>query len=87
MLTGEAFDANITVTAANGDQIFVDLDALPLSPTTSLITGTITGGTGKFDGATGVYLYFLETDFPSDVLPNPFTGTWSGTISSPGKNQ
>jgi len=86
VVTGEAFDAHATLTAANGDQVFVDLDSLPLTPTTSLITGTITGGTGRFEGATGGYEYFLETEFPSDVLPNPFTGTWSGTISSPGSN-
>ena len=44
----------VVFTAANGDDLFVEIDAVPTgSPTTVAGTYTFTGGTGRFNGASG----------------------------------
>ena len=43
----------IVFTAANGDQLWVDVAGGFISPTTAVGTYTVTGGTGRFRGATG----------------------------------
>ena len=44
----------VVFTAANGDHLFVEIDAVPTgSPTTVGGTYTFTGGTGRFNGASG----------------------------------
>jgi hypothetical protein len=40
-------------TAANGDELWVDFEGAFTSPTTAEGTYTFTGGTGRFQGATG----------------------------------
>ena len=43
----------IVFTAANGDELWADVDGGFISPTTAVGTYTFTGGTGRFRGATG----------------------------------
>ena len=73
----------VTFTAANGDQVFADVIArsTPL-PTGRLIEeiGIITGGTGRFAGATGSFIG--ERLF--DRATGEAIGYFDGTISSPG---
>jgi len=68
------------ITSANGDQIFF------LWTPTDLTHVTITGGTGRLDGATGEFtMTFLsqEVSFDRDALTMTISFTWtaSGTIS------
>jgi hypothetical protein len=51
------FSGTLVFTAANGDQLFADLAGGFISPTTAVGTYTFTGGTGRFENASG------ETDF------------------------
>ena len=46
-------DAVLVITAANGDQLFGTYDGVMTSDTTFTETMVITGGTGRFAGATG----------------------------------
>jgi hypothetical protein len=92
VLTGETDNAQITLTAANGDQLRVDLIGVPLDEFTTCIYGEIKSGSGRFDGAAGCYHYLLVTELPFDFLPNPdnepnpYVGAWQGTISTIGSN-
>jgi hypothetical protein len=45
-------------------------------------TATITGGTGRFEGATGSF----TSERSYDTLLGTSTGSFKGTISSPGAN-
>ena len=74
------------VTAANGDLVYytgtdvIDVSALlTQTGTTGAITGawTITGGTGRFAGASGAVSLSVTVDF----LSGTFSATASGTIS------
>jgi hypothetical protein len=47
------FSATVVFTAANGDQLFIIAEGEFTSPTSVLGTATITGGTGRFEDATG----------------------------------
>ena len=73
-----------TFTAANGDTVFADVIAqsmlLPNGLRRVTETATITGGTGRFAGATGSFICerFL------DRATGEVTGSFDGTISSPG---
>jgi hypothetical protein len=75
-------------TAANGDMLFADFtgQATPTS-TPGVIhiveTATITGGTGRFAGATGSFI--AERLF--DRLEDTTIGTFTGSISSLGANK
>jgi hypothetical protein len=70
-------------TAANGDRLTAEASgqATLLSPGVLSVaeTGVVTGGTGRFAGATGSFAiertFFLATGVT--------TGTFEGTISSP----
>ena len=70
--------------AANGDVLTADFtgQATLIAPgvLATVETATITGGTGRFTGATGSFtaerLFFIATGFT--------TGSFEGTISSPG---
>jgi hypothetical protein len=84
LLTGSSVGV-ITVVAANGDVIFATQTGLgvptPDPDVFSIVeVSTITGGTGRFAGATGTFtitrLVHLSTGDSS--------GSFSGTISSPG---
>jgi hypothetical protein len=79
-------DAVHEFTAANGDKLVMDfhLQATP-SPTGFTITGVweITGGTGRFEGASGEGTYAGAADFTSPITAVA-TFEMVGTISSPG---
>jgi len=73
-----------TFTAANGDKVFSTANEVicPTSPTTFTLTGpwTITGGTGRFEHASGtgsVDITAVETSMTSGT----FTATTTGTIT------
>jgi hypothetical protein len=79
--TGLAIDGDLTLTAANGDQLFVHYDATtPLPDATGAIhpqgTFTIVGGTGRFANATGGGT--LSAD--ANVANPATTATLDGTI-------
>ena len=72
-------------TAANGDKVFADFTGLATPTATPGVLyieeiGTITGGTGRFAGATGTFT--SERWF--DTINLTTTGDFEGTISSPG---
>ena len=72
--------------AANGDMVYADFtgQAMPTAiPGVLYIeeTATITGGTGRFAGATGSFI--SERWF--DTIAGTTIGSFEGTISSPGR--
>jgi hypothetical protein len=75
---------NLTLTAANGDQIFATVTGQAVGGTPDRLqiveTATITGGTGRFAGATGS---FTSTRFAdTTTIPRiPSSGSFEGTIS------
>jgi hypothetical protein len=73
-------------TAANGDMLFADFTGQATPTETPGIlyieeTATITGGTGRFAGATGSFT--VERLF--DTIAGTTIGSFEGTISSPGR--
>jgi hypothetical protein len=87
VITGDATGA-FTLTAANGDMLFLTLVGRPpIDPTHSGGDFTIVGGTGRFQGASGSFTDQIEFAFPLGTSPNPFIEVFAGTISSPGSNQ
>jgi hypothetical protein len=81
---GELYhDGRATITAANGDTLKMDYDFNGEPP----YAGTITGGTGRFEGATGHVLYTVEftwAPWGDDGLPlAPWYADfhWWGTIN------
>jgi hypothetical protein len=76
------FSGTATFTAANGDQLSVDLGGSAENPacTTNCavsFTGTITGGTGRFEGAEGT----LAGTGTVDLNASTITATLTGTIN------
>ena len=72
-------------TAANGDTLSADFTGQATPTTTpgvlSIVeTATITGGTGRFAGATGNFI----TERLYDTIAGTTTGSFNGTISSTG---
>jgi hypothetical protein len=71
--------------AANGDTLFADFtgQAMPIGGGVLYIeeTATITGGTGRFAGATGSFT--VERWY--DTVAGTTSGSFEGTISSPGR--
>ena len=51
--SGTFSDVELVITAANGDELFATFDGGMTGPTTFAETVTITGGTGRFVGASG----------------------------------
>jgi hypothetical protein len=83
-VTGTAVGSYV-FTAANGDTLTADFtgQAMPTSTPGVLYiveTATITGGTGRFTGATGSFI--CERLF--DRIAGTTVGSFEGTISSPG---
>jgi hypothetical protein len=76
----------ITLFAANGDSIFATQtgqgDPTPDDPNIISIVevSTITGGTGRFAGATGTFMIERLVDQTTGIS----SGSFSGTVSSPG---
>jgi len=75
-----------TFTAANGDQVFASIsgEATPVAPGVLLVVelGTILGGTGRFEGASGSFV--MERLI--DAINLTTEGSFDGTISSPGSS-
>jgi hypothetical protein len=73
--------------AANGDTLTAEFDGVstPVAPGFLYIveTATITGGTGRFAGATGSFT--VERLY--DTLAGTTVGSFEGTISSPGASR
>ena len=78
-----------TLTAANGDKLFLNMEghAVPTDLTKTVANFTVTGGTGRFEGATGSYTSHNQLAFSVGTSPNPYLGVLEGTISTPGANK
>ena len=78
-----------TLTAANGDQIFLDMVGENGSDDHHGVGQfTVTGGTGRFEGASGSYEQIITFAVPlgsADVID--YTDVLEGTISTVGSNQ
>jgi hypothetical protein len=75
-------------TAANGDMLTADFTGQASLTTTPGVlhvveTATITGGTGRFEGATGEFV----VDRLFDRVAGTTTGTFEGTISTVGASR
>jgi hypothetical protein len=62
-------------TAANGDQIFFIGEGEFTSSTSAMGTATITGGTGRFAGATGGADFMDVSDTSLEHIDQTFDGT------------
>jgi hypothetical protein len=70
-----SFSGTMVVTAANGDQLWLDFSGAFTSPNTAEGTYTFTGGTGRFSNATGNATFAAYTPDGIHVL-----ATFEGTI-------
>ena len=73
-ITG-TFAGTIEFTAANGDQLYADVAGGFISPTTAVGTYTFTGGTGRFEDASGGAAFTAVTADGTN-----FDVTFKGTI-------
>jgi hypothetical protein len=83
--TGTVTDGSFALTAANGDMVFGTYggQAFPTDDPTVLTfedPGVITGGTGRFAGASGV----VTQSGLANLATGKYEGTLSGSVSSPG---
>jgi hypothetical protein len=80
-----------TLTAANGDMLFLDMKghADPTDLTKTVANFTVTGGTGRFEGATGSITADNQFDFAVNLPIShlPYVAEIEGTISTPGANK
>jgi hypothetical protein len=80
-VAGTQYESNTdrTIVAANGDALFVSTTVTGCSDGVALTepegTYTVTGGTGRFAGATG------EGNVSSSVLGGSIDTTWTGTVT------
>ncbi len=89
LLSG-AVTGTFTLTAANGDMLFLTLtgNAPPPSVKETVDNITVTGGTGRFEGATGSWVTDSHFAFLfGETLSDPYVAILDGTISTPGSNQ
>jgi hypothetical protein len=81
--TGAVTAGTFTLTAANGDKVFGTYSggALPTDDDPNVVAyqdpGVITGGTGRFAGASGI----LTTSGLADLATGEYKGTVAGTVS------
>jgi len=71
-----------TLTAANGDMLFMDMGGHGIDATHGFGAFTVAGGTGRFQGVTGYYEQIITFAVPlgsSDIIP--YTDVFVGTIS------
>jgi hypothetical protein len=76
---GPDMEGDVTLTAENGDQISLHYVGKRLDPSTYLCTLVVTGGTGRYDGATVDATLLIE----NYNLSEPFDITMDGTIQYP----
>ncbi|HKH92161.1 MAG TPA: hypothetical protein VKA54_10165 [Gemmatimonadaceae bacterium] len=80
VIEGDFATGNAILTAANGDKLFSTLSGVgQLAPGGFSIveTNTISGGTGRFAGATGTF----TVERFVNIATNVSTGTFTGTIT------
>ena len=71
-----------TLTAANGDMLFLEMTAIGIDDTHGIGTFTVVGGTGRFAGASGSYEQRITFGVaPGTPEASPFTDELTGTIS------
>jgi hypothetical protein len=76
-----------TLTAANGDMLFLAMGGHGIDPTHGFGAFMVKGGTGRFDGGTGYYEQIITFALPLGSSSTiPYTDVLKGTISSPGSN-
>jgi hypothetical protein len=77
-------DGKYEFTAANGDTLTADFKGVATLVAPGILyieeTATITGGTGRFAGATGSF----SVERLYDIAAGTTIGSFEGTISSPG---
>jgi hypothetical protein len=81
-----------TLTAANGDMLFLNMQghlANPADLTQTISIYVVTGGTGRFEGASGNITSDNQLAFAVNlgISPNPYVAKLEGTISTPGANK
>ena len=81
-----------TITVANGDKLFISSIGHALQPPSLKETVeevTVTGGTGRFKGATGSWFMDAHFDFVfgGPELTDPYVATLEGIISTPGASK
>src|SRR3954467_6532847 len=77
-----------TLTAANGDMLFLSMGGSGIDPTHGFGAFTVVGGTGRFEGATGYYEQIITFAVPlgtSDIIS--YTDVLEGSISSVGSHR
>lgn len=84
VFTGETIGDQI-FTAANGDMLTAFCEGFPAFQPDGLVVGSldceITGGTGRFEGATGSYVFFLTASPLPDSSGFATEATIHGQIS------
>jgi hypothetical protein len=71
-----------TLTAANGDMLFLAMGGHGIDPTHGFGAFTVVGGTGRFQGATGYYEQIITFATPPGSSPSTaYTDVLEGTIS------
>ena len=74
-----------TLTAANGDQLFLDMTGFGIDDHHGLGQFTVVGGTGRFEGASGFYKQFITFSAPPGTVDvNPYSDVLEGTIAFAG---
>ena len=72
-----------TLTAANGDMLFLEMTGSGIDPTHGFGDFTVVGGTGRFAEATGSYEQIITFALPLGTADSiPYTDVLEGTISS-----
>jgi hypothetical protein len=76
-----------TLTAANGDMLFLAMGGHGIDPTHGFGAFMVKGGTGRFEGETGYYEQIITFAVPLGSSSTiPYTDVLKGTISSTGSN-
>ena len=71
-----------TLTAANGDRLFLTMTGHGIDPTHGFGAFTVVGGTGRFAGATGSYEQIITFAVPRGTSESiPYTDVLEGTIA------
>jgi hypothetical protein len=74
-----------TLTAANGDKLFLTMGGGGLDATHGFANFVVIGGTGRFQGATGTYKQIITFAAPQPQNPVAYTEVLEGTISFGGQ--
>jgi hypothetical protein len=71
-----------TLTAANGDMLFLAMDGHGIDPLHGFGAFTMVGGTGRFEGASGSYEQIITFGAEPGTSPStPYTDVLKGTIA------